>query len=155
VKKIILGLLFAGGMFAQSMPQFLFGTGVTASPYSSAPNFLGKISSVSTFAVRVSDSNLYSWSSLQMIPGVTSGAILSTGVGYAAYTNGACSLLAIGTAGLTVNTNVSLGTFSGGGALACLINKANNIYILGGMSVTGISGNTVQPNFGLGIFKSF
>lgn len=158
MKKLISLMILSSGLWAQStvtgLPQYMFGTGIAANPYATANSWLNKVSSVSTFAVRISNSNVYSWSSLQMIPGLTSGAMVSTGAAYVAYQQGRCSLLAIGEAGLTVNTNVTLGTFSGGGALACAINKSGNLFGLGGLSITGISGNTVQPNFGIGIFYS-
>lgn len=139
-----------------AFPQYVFGSGETFSPYSTAPTLLGKSSSIGTFGVRVGQSNVYSWTSMQLIPGVTSGAVVTTGAAYVAFQSGKFSLLAIGQAGLSVGQNVTLGTFSGGGlALYQLGTPANQTWLSFGMTVTGISGNTVQPSFGVGVVKGF
>jgi hypothetical protein len=138
------------------LPQYVFGSGETFSPYSSAPTLLGKSSTIGTFGVRVASSNVYSWTSMQLVPGVTSGAIVTTGAAYVAFQSGKFSLLAIGQAGLSVGSTVTLGTFSGGGLLTYQLGAAaNNTFLTFGMTVTGISGNTVQPSFGVGIARGF
>ncbi len=138
------------------LPQYVFGSGETFSPYSSAPTLLGKSSTIGTFGVRVGQSNVYSWTAMQLVPGVTSGAIVTTGAAYVAFQSGKFSLLAIGQAGLSVGSTVTLGTFSGGGlAMYQLGAPANQTWITAGMTVTGISGNTVQPSFGVGIARGF
>lgn len=159
IRTLVIALAFACAAFAQTstdpLPQFLFGTGETFSPYAATTSLAGKTSTIGTFAVRVSDTKLYSWSSLQMVPGVTSGAILTTGAGYVALQQGKFSLVAIGQAGISTTPNVTLGTFSGGGAAFYLLNAPNKIYLTAGMTVVGVSGNTVQPSFGIGIAKGF
>lgn len=138
------------------LPQYVFGAGESISPYSSADTFLGRTSTVGTFGVRVSDSNLYSWSAMQMVPGIRTGAIVTTGAAYAVFQQGKFSLFAIGQAGLSVATAVTLGTFTGGGLVAYQVGApANQMYLTLGMTVTGISGNTVQPSFGIGFAKGF
>ena len=158
MKKLISLMILSSGLWAQStvtgLPQYMFGTGIAANPYATANSWLNKVSSVSTFAVRISNSNVYSWSSLQMIPGLTSGAMVSTGAAYVAYQQGRCSLLAIGEAGLTVNTNVTLERLAGWWGVTVPLIRAGICLVWVVLSITGISGNTVQPNFGIGILYS-
>jgi hypothetical protein len=165
MKKTILTLLalsaFAFGQTATApavtgMPQYVFGAGETFSPYSTSASLAGKTSTIGVFGVRIGTSNVYSWSSMQMVPGVTSGAIVTTGAAYLAFQSGKFSLLAIGQAGISVGTGITLGAFSGGGlALYQIGAPASQIYLTAGMTVTGISGNTIQPSFGFGIAKGF
>ena len=139
-----------------SAPTFLFGAAVGINPYATS----GKYSGVGTFAVRIPGSNLWSWSTLQMVPGVTTGAMLSTGAAYTVKVQGPWSITAILNAGITTanpttGSGVTLGTFSGGGVVSYTVSEANKLYVTAGMTVTAISGAVVQPSFGIGLAKGF
>ena len=167
-KLIIFALLLAAVLSAQTTPAtpppsitpdplpataptFLLGASVGISPYATGTKYSG----LGTFAVRIPGSNLWSWSTLQMIPGQTAGALLSTGAAYTVKVQGPWSITALATAGVATGSTVTLGTFSGGGVIAYQVSVKQNLYVTAGLTIQSISGNTVAPSFGIGFAKGF
>ena len=133
-------------------PGYFVGSGVEYNRYNTAgPSIAGW----TTFAVQVGQSKVYSWSTVELTSATSTAR---TGAGYLFAQAGNWSLVALGDAGLAISPAATLGSFSGGGALAYDIGQRLNkghLYLMGVMRVTVITSNSVQPVFGFGVGKTF
>ena len=133
-------------------PSYFVGAGAEYNRYNTAaPSVAGW----TTFAVQVGQSKVYSWSTIELTSATSTAR---TGAGFLFAQTGNWSLVALGDAGLAVSPVATLGSFSGGGAIAYDIGQRLNkghFYLIGVMRVTMIASNSVQPVFGLGVGKSF
>ena len=92
---------------------------------------------------------------MQMIPGVTAGAILRTGAAYTVKRDGGWALHALVDAGVATGGAVTLGSFSGGGVISRCISQQHKLYLTGGLSIVAVNSSYVQPSFGIGLARGF
>ena len=132
-------------------PTIFVGAGAGISPYATGQKYSG----IGTLAIRIAGSNILSWSTLQMIPGQTTGATLRTGIGYVVRQQGRWGVTAIADAGVATGGTVTLGSFSGGGVVTYEVNQVQHLYITAGISIVAVTSSLVQPSFGIGFTKGF
>lgn len=139
------------------LPTYLTGFGVETNP----------LGAMATIAVRIGNSNLYSWTSIdtpyQKVP--SGGHLVSsvrTGAGFVAAHSGSCFLALLATAGFVNGTgSTTFGAYDGGGALLCALKKAPNLYfgpIVSATALPPVPGSTttqVSPAAKFAVFYSF
>ena len=136
-----------------TLPTYLVGVGAELNP----------AGVITTLAVRIGQSNLYSWSTMdtpvKQTPSVpatststatpaTSQIVSSvrTGAAYVAAHSGACFLFFLGDAGFSTGVgSTTLGAYSGGGGVFCNSKKAPHLYLGPVVRAVKISSSTVTP----------
>ncbi len=137
---------------AQFVPQYVVGTGVSWDYYGGA-GFSGS----TDFAARVGQSNVYSFTSLDL---TSKQASLRSGAAYTFFNQCYWSLTALGNAGLATGSGPTLGSFTAGGFIAYdigakLTKNVEHFYIAVGGRLLNITSQTVQPIFTVTLGRGF
>lgn len=132
------------GDFSQ-LPTYVVGAGLETDPSGI----------MVTLGIRIGQSNLYSWTTLdtpyqQISSAAKTGSQISasvrTGAAYVAAHKGACFLYFIGDGGISsVSGAATLGAFSAGGGMLCTSKKAPGLYFGPIVSATKTSASTATP----------
>jgi hypothetical protein len=166
MKKLLMGLLITGGLFGQVVdtpqfkPAYLVGSGISYDYYGKTGFALQQ-----TFAAQSSkvlpDSkfteNMYSYWTLT---NTQSQSAISTGIIYNVMQNGNWSLGLMGTAGLLSGSNAPiLSQFTGGGVMmydiGARLKSSHHYYVVGGVSILGVTSQVVKPIYGIGFAAGF
>ena len=137
---------------ANFVPSYYVGTGVSYDYYGKTG-----FAASTDFAARIGTTNYYSYTSLQLTPQT---ATLTTGAAYLFFQQGNFDLVALGTAGLTTGTGVTLGSFTGGGFLAYDIGSrlskgTDHFFVAVGGRLLNITSATVTPILTISFGKAF
>jgi len=127
-----------------ALPSYMVGTGVEWNRYAAYP-----FGNVTSLAVRLGTSNLYSWSTADTPITATTppqASALRTGAAYIAAQSptGSVFLVLLGQAGLATTGNTTAAAFSGGVAVAIRVKKTH-WYLMPCFRATGTSTTSTQP----------
>jgi hypothetical protein len=157
MKKLLMGLLITGGLFGQVVdtpqfkPAYLVGSGISYDYYGKTGFALQQ-----TFAAKVTN-GLYSYSTLT---NTQSQAAISTGAAYTVTQSGNWSISLLGTAGLLSGSGTPvLGQFTGGGVMmydiGARLKSSHHYYVVGGVSILGVTSQVIKPIYGIGFSAGF
>lgn len=134
------------------VPSYYVGSGVSYDYYGKTG-----FAASTDFAARIGTTNYFSYTSLELTPQT---ATLQTGAAYLFFQSGYWNLVALGAAGLTTGTGVTLGSFTGGGFLAYdigsrLTKGTSHLYVAIGGRLLNITSATVTPIMTISFGKGF
>jgi hypothetical protein len=157
-----MGLIVCSGLFGQVIsnipgavqsfqPSYLVGSGISYDYYGKTGFALQQ-----TFAAKVKE-GLYSYSTLT---NTQAQAAISTGASFCPLQSGNVTLCGLGTAGLLSGSGSPvLGQFTGGGVLmydiGARLKSSHHYYVVGGVSILGITSQVVKPVYGIGFAAGF
>ena len=170
MKKLALGLILSSSLFGQVIgnivdptsfkPAYLVGSGITYDYYGKTGFALQQ-----TFAAQSSKilpdnkftENIYSYWTLI---NTQSQAAISSGIILNVMQSGNWSIGLMGTAGLLSGSNAPiLSQFTGGGVMMYDIGNrlksSHHYYVVGGVSILGITSQIVKPVYGIGFAAGF